>query len=208
MRGDCIAFLDEFTQMFFAPGGEGEALVSEPTRLYHREIVSFASPKGTLECIEVFGRTDFREDLAKIDVPTLIIHGDSDAIVPFEVSGHRSHQAIPDSSLTLIEGVPYGLNTTPRAVQPRAARLPGLTSGRKPQRLAGPVPNSGAGSPYPGRVWYASYPLDRAETTPDGERALKPGDMLCFELHAASRTMTAVDRPLLQDLGSPTHSIW
>jgi non-heme chloroperoxidase len=106
VRGDCIAFLDEFTQMFFAPGGEGEALVSELTRLYHCEIASFASPKGTPECIEVFGRTDFREDLAKIGVPTLIIHGDSDAIVPFKVSGHRSHQAIPYSSLTLIEGAP------------------------------------------------------------------------------------------------------
>lgn len=46
-----------------------------------------------------------------------------------------------------------------------------------------------------------SYPLDRAETTPDGERALKPDDMLYFELHAASRAMTAVYRPLLQDLG-------
>lgn len=112
VRGDRIAFLDEFTQMFFAPGGEGETLVSEPTRLYHREIASFASPKGTLECIEAFGRTDFREDLAKIDVPTLIIHGDSDAIVPFEVSGQRSYQEISDSSLTLIEGAPHGLNTT------------------------------------------------------------------------------------------------
>lgn len=50
-------------------------------------------------------------------------------------------------------------------------------------------------------MWYTSYPLDHLETTPDGERALGPDDMLCFELHAASRAMTAVYRPLLQELG-------
>jgi pimeloyl-ACP methyl ester carboxylesterase len=42
-------------------------------------------------------------------VPTLIVHGDSDAIVPFEVSGKRSHEAIDGSSLVLIEGGPHGL---------------------------------------------------------------------------------------------------
>ena len=42
------------------------------------DVASFASAKGTLDCINAFGRTDFRGDLAKIDVPTLVIHGDSD----------------------------------------------------------------------------------------------------------------------------------
>jgi len=45
-------------------------------------------------------------------VPTLVIHGDSDAIVPFEVSGQRSHEAVSGSSLALIEGAPHGLNAT------------------------------------------------------------------------------------------------
>ena len=48
-------------------------------------------------CIAAFGRTDFRDDLAKIAVPTLVIHGDGDATVPFEVSGKRSAEAISDS---------------------------------------------------------------------------------------------------------------
>jgi pimeloyl-ACP methyl ester carboxylesterase len=111
VRGDRIAFLDGFTQSFFT-AGERSDLVSEPNRLYHRDIAAFASPKGTLECIEAFGRTDFRDDLSKFDVPTLIIHGDSDAVVPFEVSGKRSHEAIPGSSLALIKGGPHGLNAT------------------------------------------------------------------------------------------------
>jgi non-heme chloroperoxidase len=111
VRGDRIAFLDGFTTDFFTAGARSD-LISEPSRLYHREIAAFASPKGTLDCIDAFGRTDFREDLAKIDVPTLVIHGDSDGIVPFEVSGKRSHEAITDSSLVLIEGAPHGFNAT------------------------------------------------------------------------------------------------
>lgn len=111
VRSDRIAFLDGFTSSFFA-AGDRTNLVSEPTRLYNREIAAFASPKGTLDCIEAFGRTDFRDDLSKVDVPTLVIHGDSDAIVPFEVSGKRSHEAIAGSSLVLIEGGPHGVNAT------------------------------------------------------------------------------------------------
>ena len=111
VREDRIAFLDEFVTNFFAVGDRHD-LISEPTRLYHREIAEFASPKGTLDCVGAFSYTDFREDLAKIDVPTLVIHGDSDAIVPFEVSGRRSHETLANSSLEFIEGAPHGFNTT------------------------------------------------------------------------------------------------
>lgn len=111
VRGDRIAFLDGFMTNFFAAGDRTD-LISEPSRLYHRAIAEFASPKGTLDCIGAFSYTDFRGDLAKVTVPTLVIHGDSDAIVPFEVSGKRSHEAIADSSLALIEGAPHGLNAT------------------------------------------------------------------------------------------------
>jgi len=107
---DRIAFLDEFTSTFFKAGRK--VLVSEPQRLYNRDIAAFASPKGTLDCIAAFGRTDFRDDLAKVTVPTLVIHGDSDAVVPFEVSGKRTHQAIAGSTLALIKGGPHGLNVT------------------------------------------------------------------------------------------------
>lgn len=111
VRGDRIAFLEEFTKNFFT-AGEQDDLVSEPNRNYNRQIAAFASPKGTLDCISAFGRTDFRDDLAKIDVPTLVIHGDSDGIVPFEVSGKRSHEMIADSTLELIGGAPHGFNVT------------------------------------------------------------------------------------------------
>ncbi len=111
VREDRIAFLDQFISNFFAAGDRND-LMSEPGRLYHREIAEFASPKGTLDCIGAFSYTDFRSEVANISVPTLVIHGDSDAIVPFEVSGKRSHEAIADSSLVVIEGAPHGFNAT------------------------------------------------------------------------------------------------
>jgi non-heme chloroperoxidase len=113
VKQDRIAFVDQFVTNFFRVGDRTD-LVSEPFRVYNRDIASFASPKGTLDCIAAFGRTDFRSDLEKIDVPTLVIHGDSDAIVPFEVSGKRSHEAIAGSQLVLVKDAPHGFNATHR----------------------------------------------------------------------------------------------
>lgn len=110
VKQDRAAFLDGFTRSFFS--ARGELLVSEPLRLYAWSIAAFASPKATLDCIAAFGTTDFRKDLEKLKLPTLIIHGDSDDIVPFEVSGKRAHHAIEGSRLALIEGAPHGVNVT------------------------------------------------------------------------------------------------
>ncbi|PEK40492.1 alpha/beta hydrolase [Bacillus toyonensis] len=111
VKSDRLAFLDEFTKGFFAAGDRTD-LVSEPFRLYNRDIAAGASTKGTLDCIAAFSKTDFRGDLAKVNIPTLIIHGDSDATVPFEYSGKLTHEAIPNSKVTLIKGGPHGLNAT------------------------------------------------------------------------------------------------
>lgn len=110
VRIDRPAFLDTFTTDFYSV--HEQLLVSEAQRQYSAQIAAFASPKGTFDCIEAFGMTDFRTELDSIDVPTLIMHGDSDAIVPFEVSGKRSHQAIAGSRLALLEGAPHGCNVT------------------------------------------------------------------------------------------------
>ncbi len=105
--GDRIAFLDQFTKGFFSAGGE--LRVSEAQRRYALDIAAFASPKGTLDCISAFGRTDFRADLKKVTVQTLVIHGDQDAIVPFEVSGKRTAASIPGARFALIKGGPHGV---------------------------------------------------------------------------------------------------
>ncbi|KQP01914.1 alpha/beta fold hydrolase [Leifsonia sp. Leaf264] len=70
--------------------------------------------RNAYQCIAAFSATDFRPDLAKIDVPTLIIHGDDDQIVPFEVAGKLSVQLIPDAQLIVYEGGAHGLPDTAR----------------------------------------------------------------------------------------------
>jgi non-heme chloroperoxidase len=64
------------------------------------------------ECIKAFSETDFREDLKKIDVPTLIIQGDDDQIVPFNISGQLSSKLIKGATLKVYPGAPHGLCST------------------------------------------------------------------------------------------------
>ena len=106
---DRLDFLEGFSHKFFSDK-TGKLLVSESQREYAKMIAAFASPKGTHDCVGAFSRTDFRDDLAKIDVPTLIIHGDSDQIVPLEVSGARTHKAVAASQLHVIKNGPHGCN--------------------------------------------------------------------------------------------------
>ena len=107
---DRMAFLETFTTGFFSAGGELK--VSEAQRRFAVDIAAFASPKGTADCITAFGTTDFREDLAKIDLPTLVIHGDSDGIVPFEASGKRTAETVKGAELHVIAGGPHGMNAS------------------------------------------------------------------------------------------------
>jgi non-heme chloroperoxidase len=70
--------------------------------------------RGAYECITAFSATDFRPDLEKVDVPTLVIHGDDDQIVPFEVGGKRSAELIRGAELKVYEGSPHALPDTDR----------------------------------------------------------------------------------------------
>ena len=114
VRTDRPAFLDGFATEFFSTSGLlGKKLqVSEAQRQYAVSLALPASPKATLDCIAAFGRTDFRADVAAVTVPTLVIHGDSDAVVPFEVSGKRSAELIPGARLHVVEGGPHGINAS------------------------------------------------------------------------------------------------
>jgi non-heme chloroperoxidase len=71
-----------------------------------------AGHHNTYECIAAFSATDFRGDLAKFDVPTLVIHGDDDQVVPFEVGGQASAALIKDAELKVYAGGPHGITDT------------------------------------------------------------------------------------------------
>ncbi len=67
---------------------------------------------ATYECVKAFSETDFTEDLKKIEVPTLIIHGDADQIVPIDDSAYLSAKIVKNATLKVIPGAPHGLCTT------------------------------------------------------------------------------------------------
>ena len=112
LEQDRDAFFDEFTTAFFSAAGELK--VTEQQRRDAVALCHQSDQTAALGCMEAFGTTDFRSDLPKITVPTLVIHGDSDATVPFEGSGARTHDAIPQSELVVVPGAPHGLNVSHR----------------------------------------------------------------------------------------------
>jgi non-heme chloroperoxidase len=77
---------------------------------WHQGIM--AGHKNTFECIKAFSETDFSADLRKFDVPTLIVHGDDDQIVPIDAAALRSAQLVKNATLKIYAGAPHGLPTT------------------------------------------------------------------------------------------------
>lgn len=108
MKEDRINFLDNFGKKFF-----GENLinhpVSAPLQSYFRMLAAVASPRATRQCAIAFAETDFRNDVQSVNIPTLLIHGDADKVVPKESSSDRTSQMIPNSQYLLYSGAPHGL---------------------------------------------------------------------------------------------------
>jgi non-heme chloroperoxidase len=108
---DRPAFLSQFLQNFFNVDVLGGKRISDDFVRLSWNIASGASPAGSLACVSAW-LTDFRADLAKFDLPTLVVHGDSDRIVPLEVSGRRTAAAVEGSRLVVLKEAPHGLNWT------------------------------------------------------------------------------------------------
>ena len=68
-----------------------------------------AGARNAYECIAAFSATDFRPDLDVVDIPTLIIHGGDDQVVPIDVGGRRSAERIRGARLTVYPGAPHGI---------------------------------------------------------------------------------------------------
>jgi pimeloyl-ACP methyl ester carboxylesterase len=111
IAADRPAFLSKFLADFYNVDVLGGKRISDEVVRLSWSIAASASPIGTLQCVSAW-LTDFRSDLARIDVPTLVIHGDSDRIVPLGASGDPTHRAVRGSRLVVIEGGPHGLNWT------------------------------------------------------------------------------------------------
>jgi pimeloyl-ACP methyl ester carboxylesterase len=109
LEADPRGFLDGFTRTFFS--ANGELKVTEAQQQEALGLGLQADVHAARECIRSW-TTDFTGDLAKVTVPTLVIHGDCDGIVPFEKSGQRTQQQVAGSELYVVEGGPHGINTS------------------------------------------------------------------------------------------------
>jgi pimeloyl-ACP methyl ester carboxylesterase len=111
IASDRLAFLTAFFANFYNVDVFGGKRVSDQAVQFSWNIAAGASPKGTLDCVSAW-LTDFRKDLARIDIPTLVVHGDADRILPIDVTAKRTHELIKASRLVVVEGGPHGLNWT------------------------------------------------------------------------------------------------
>lgn len=101
-------FYEGFTTTFFTAGEEVKVTPGQLETA--RRLCSQADEAAAIECVEAFAATDFREDLSQISVPTLIVHGSADGIVPFENSGMRTAEAIEGARVHVIDDGPHGVN--------------------------------------------------------------------------------------------------
>ncbi|MEU3271451.1 alpha/beta hydrolase [Saccharomonospora sp. NPDC006951] len=69
--------------------------------------------KAGVACVDAFARTDFTEDLKKFDIPTLIVHGDDDQIVPIDATARKAVALIPEATLKVYEGGSHGISLVP-----------------------------------------------------------------------------------------------
>lgn len=111
IAADRLAFLSTFLGNFYNVDVLGGKSISDEAVRQSWNIAAGASPKGTLDCVQAW-LTDFRADLARITVPTLVIHGDADRILPPAATGKRTHEAVKGSRIVMVEGGPHGLNWT------------------------------------------------------------------------------------------------
>ena len=111
VKHDRIGFLDGFFPNFYNSDANYPG-VSPDLIPYSKSIAWPALPLATQQCITAFGTTDFRQDMAAFDVPTLIVHGDADRIVPIDISARKSAEMIEGSRLEVLAGAPHGFAAT------------------------------------------------------------------------------------------------
>lgn len=111
VAADRSQFFKDLTTPFYGANRPG-AKISQGTRDAFWFQGMQGGLKNELDCIKAFSETDFTADLRKIDVPTLILHGDNDQIVPIDASARLSVKLIKHSVLKIFEGAPHGLADT------------------------------------------------------------------------------------------------
>ena len=108
---DRSQFFKDLTTPFYGANRKGHAVTQGMRDAFWLQGMQ-GGLKNELDCIKAFSETDFTDDLKRIDVPTLIIHGDDDQIVPIVASAVPTAKIIKNASLRVISGGPHGLSDT------------------------------------------------------------------------------------------------
>jgi non-heme chloroperoxidase len=111
IAADRYAFFTQFFKNFFNTDVFMGMRISEQAVQASWNLAASASPAATLACVPTW-HEDFRNDLARIDVPTLVIHGDADRIVPFKASGEKTAKLVKGARLVAIKDGPHAVNWT------------------------------------------------------------------------------------------------
>jgi non-heme chloroperoxidase len=111
IKADRYAFFTEFFKNFYNTDVLTGKLVSEQTVQASWNVAAGCSATATLECVSTW-HTDFRKDVARIDVPTLVMHGDADRILPITAAGPRTAKLIKGARLVVVEGGPHCITWT------------------------------------------------------------------------------------------------
>jgi non-heme chloroperoxidase len=118
IRAGVLADRSQFFQDLSAPfygANRSGAKVSQGLRDSFWRQGMQAGFKAVIDCIQAFSETDFTKDLEKLDVPTLILHGDDDQIVPIGASAMRSSKIVKGAKLKVYPGLPHGMCSTHKA---------------------------------------------------------------------------------------------
>jgi non-heme chloroperoxidase len=107
IAADRFAYLTAFFNDFYNLDVLLGKRISEEAVRDSWNVAAGASPIATWACPQTW-HTDFRDDLRKIDVPTLVTHGTADRILPIEATGARTHELVKDSRYVVIDGAPHG----------------------------------------------------------------------------------------------------
>jgi non-heme chloroperoxidase len=131
VRRDRSQFFRDLATPFFGYNRPGAKVSQGVIDSFWLQSMS-CSIKAAFDCVAQFSETDFTDDLHKIDVPTLIIHGEDDQIVPIVASALRSAKIVPGAILRVIRGAPHGLAVT-HADLLNVELLQFLQAGARPQ---------------------------------------------------------------------------
>ena len=113
VKADRSQFWKEFAVPFYGANRPGSTVSQGVLDAFWLMCMQAGFP-AAYDCIKAFSESEFTEDLKKFDIPTLVIHGDDDQIVPINISGLRTAKMVKDATLKVYKGAPHGLMNTNR----------------------------------------------------------------------------------------------